>query len=88
MNWQRNPDIKTTVLPDGFVALSTEKTDWVHVLNPIGALVWELSDGKLSKDEIVTQIKEIIQSSHVDGLQNEIEVFAGELLAAGALTST
>jgi hypothetical protein len=85
MNWRRCPDIKTTLLPDGYVALSTENTDWIHILNPIGALVWELSDGDLSTDEIITQIENLIQPPDRAALKGEIDQFAKELLENGLL---
>jgi hypothetical protein len=87
MNWQRNPEVKTTILPDGHVALSTEKTEWVHILNPVGALVWELSDGALSTEEIITQISELIQSTDRTALEKDVQHFTKELIDAGVLSS-
>ena len=85
MNWQRNPHIKTTLLPDGYAALTSDQVDWVHVLNPVGALVWELSDGNLSTAEIIAQIEKLIQSTDKDALRVEVDQFAQELLKAGVL---
>ncbi len=86
MNWQRNPDIQATILPDGFVALSTGKTEWVHILNPVGALVWELADGELSAEQMIAQIQELIQSKDQIALRNDIDQFTKELAAQGLLS--
>jgi hypothetical protein len=86
MKWQRKSDIKTTMLPDGHIALSSDKVDWVHVLNPVGALVWELSDGNTTSDEIFCQIQELIPSGDKIVLKEDIDQFTKELVDAGVLT--
>jgi hypothetical protein len=84
MNWQRKADIKIQLLPDGHGVLSSDKTDWVHIVNPVGVLVWELADGKLSTEEIIGQIREVTDLSN----HGEIEQFCQELIAAGLLEQT
>ena len=86
MNWQRHPDINTKVLPDGYVVLSSSKTDWVNVLNPTGALVWELSDGELNIEEIVDQIQELLQRSDRTELLNQVDTLIKELAKVGLVS--
>jgi hypothetical protein len=85
MNWQRKADVKMTLLPDGHGVLSSESNDWVHIVNPVGALVWELSDGKLSRQEIIARIAETLQPIDQNKFHEEIERFLQELIAGGLL---
>jgi hypothetical protein len=85
MNWQRKSDVKITLLPDGLGVLTSEKNDWVHIVNPVGVLVWELADGKLSTEEIIAQILEATQTPDQSNLKLEIEQFCQDLVGAGVL---
>lgn len=88
MNWQRKSDVKITLLPDGHGVLSSDNNDWVHIVNPVGTLVWELADGKLTREEIISQIQETVQPSDLNKFHEEIEQFCQELLAGGLLETT
>lgn len=52
----RNGSVKTSILPDGFVALHDLDRDLACTLSPIGAIVWELCDGTHSVDSIVSEV--------------------------------
>lgn len=80
---RRNPDVKTTLLPDGYVVLFSTKTDWAHTLNPTGALVWEFCDGQHSVDELVSEVAGLLAGSDRKLLRTEVELLLQELLAAG-----
>ncbi|HEY9868319.1 MAG TPA: PqqD family protein [Candidatus Obscuribacterales bacterium] len=83
MHPKRNPDVKTTLLPDGYVVLFSTKTDWAHTLNPTGALVWEFCDGQHSVDELVSAVAGLLAGSDPERLRTEVESLLQELLAAG-----
>jgi hypothetical protein len=83
MHPKRNPDVKTTLLPDGYVVLFSIKTDWAHTLNPTGALVWEFCDGQHSVDELVSEVEGLLAGSDRKRLTTEVESLLQELLAAG-----
>lgn len=85
MNPRRNPEVKTTLLPDGYVVLFSTKTDWAHTLNPLGALVWEFCDGEHSVADIITELKELVCDLPEDGLSDQVNTFVTELLAGGLL---
>jgi hypothetical protein len=84
----RNPDVKTTLLPDGFVVLFSTKTEWAHTLNPIGAIVWEYCDGCHSVDEIVAEVRQILEEKEEVQLSQVVRTFVEELLNSGLLVES
>ena len=80
---QRDPEIETSLLPDGHVVLVSHKTDWAHTLTPTGALVWEFCDGTNSVDEIVTRIRGIKEVPENPALKEDIATLIAELDDAG-----
>lgn len=85
MNYLRNPDIKTTLMPDGHVVLFSAKTEWAQVLNPTGALVWEFCDGDTPIESITSQIGGLLAITDIPELQKEINSLIKELLGSGLL---
>lgn len=88
MKPSRNPDVKTTLLPDGHVVLFSTKTDWAHTLNPAGALVWEYCDGENSVEEIVSEVLSLVESGDREGLHTEIKDLIENLSEQGLLVDT
>jgi hypothetical protein len=58
---QRNPEFISQLLPDGYVLLYSERTNWTHTLTPLGGLVWEFCDGKDRAIEIAGTISSVSQ---------------------------
>lgn len=83
---QRNPEIETSLLPDGHVVLVSSKTDWAHTLTPTGALVWEFCDGTNSADEIVAKIQNIKEVPANPSLKDDVSTLLDELDEAGFFT--
>ncbi len=87
MKPRRNPDVKSTLLPDGYVVLVSSQTDWAHTLTPAGALVWELCDGRHSTDEIAGEIAGMLPAPVRAPDKAEIDTLVSELLDLGLLQS-
>jgi hypothetical protein len=81
---KRNPDINCQLLPDGNAVLFSSKSNWAHIINPVGAMVWEFCDGELSENEIMTQISELVQTD-ANSLKQEVVAFTKQLLESGLL---
>jgi len=88
MNPKRNPDIRTTLLPDGYVVLVSGKTDWAHTLNPLGAIVWEFCDGDNSIEKVVEQVGRLVPEKAGPNLRLEVETLLDELVDSGLLTTS
>lgn len=85
MHYQRNDEIKTTLMPDGHVVLFNSKTEWAQVLNPVGALVWEFCDGSTSVADMVDEIAGLLQVEDKSTLQNDINSLISELVKLGLI---
>jgi hypothetical protein len=59
LHMKRDQDAKTTLLPDGYVAIMKLGSSVGHTLSPLGALLWELCDGTLTVGEVVCAIEEV-----------------------------
>lgn len=81
----RNPDVKTTLLPDGYVVLFSTKTEWAHTLSPVGALVWEFCDGEHAVEEITSELSGLISDVEKEVLSDQVQSFVNELLKSGLL---
>ncbi len=88
MNYKRNDDIKTTLMPDGHVVLFNTKTEWAQVLNPMGALVWEFCDGCTSTTAMTDEIASLLQIEDASTLQNDINSLISEFLGLGLVSET
>ena len=82
----RNPEIQTTLLPDGHVVLFSTKTDWAHTLNPVGAIVWEFCDGQHEAAHIVDEVVLLTGSDHAGQINGEVAALLDELTAKGLIT--
>lgn len=85
MHPRRNPDVKSTLLPDGYLVVSSCKTDWAHTLNPVGALVWEFCDGSHDVSQIVAEVVDLLPSGQLENLEEQVSKFVSELTASGLL---
>lgn len=54
------PDVEMHVLPDGSALLFDPVESEGHVLNQLGALAWDYCDGALSREEIASEIADLI----------------------------
>lgn len=79
----RNPEIKSTLMPDGYLVLLDVRTDWAHVLNPMGAIAWEFCDGAHSTDDIVNEIATIMEVDSRQNLSQQVDLLLKELRATG-----
>lgn len=77
----RNKDVQTTLLANGHLIIFDSLSSWAHTVNPGGALVWELSDGKHDVGEIAVKVAETgFQMS-----ESAVGQFLQELSEAGLL---
>jgi hypothetical protein len=74
--------IQAKILPDGHVVLHSDKASWAFTLTPLGALVWEFSDGTNTVEQIVEKVSEAGAipidgdlRSHVNNLVAELEEY-------------
>lgn len=84
-NPRRNPDVRTTLLPDGHVVLFSTKTEWAHTLNPQGAVIWEFCDGSHSVDDIIEEVRQLMQEAAQEHVSRQVSEFINELLGSGLL---
>ena len=97
MTLARNPAIKTRLLPDGHVVLFNPQGTWAHIVNPLGALVWEFCDGEYSIDQIAETVLAVLAGAEADSMNQQlcalqeqaspeqISAFVAELLGMGLL---
>lgn len=74
---KRKAEYTTRLLPDGYIAIVDSEHNQVHSLPPVGALVWELCDGKHSIKQIADEISEIVEVVRQRNFVEEV----GELIA-------
>lgn len=53
--YTQNPELPVTVVA-GEAAIITPGDSQLHILNEVGTHIWELCDGAISLDEIVTEL--------------------------------
>ena len=82
---KRAPNSKSTLLPDGYVAIFCGSTDRAFTLPPVGALVWEFSDGELSTQEVVTEVAKLIGTQETAELRKQIQDLTNVLEKNGLL---
>lgn len=83
-NPKRNSDFNARLLPDGYVLIHSEKSDWVHTLTPLGGLVWEFCDGDKTAEQITDLICSKIQ---VPAKHEDVVALVEELDKNGLLES-
>lgn len=86
MHPRRNPDVKTTLLPDGYVVLYGADSDWAHTLNPTGAMVWEFCDGEHTVDQIAGEVAALLQTADKESFQTDIARLLDELIGLGLVS--
>ncbi|HEU5441684.1 MAG TPA: PqqD family protein [Ktedonobacterales bacterium] len=85
-NPERRPDVETYLLPDGSCLLFDSRTEEAHVLNTVGALVWDYCDGTLSAEQIADELAPLLpeQPTLGDDVREMIEALAGKGLLQDA----
>lgn len=56
----RRADIETHLMPDGSCLLYDSATTEAHVLDVVGAFVWEYCDGTLTPDQIAAELASVL----------------------------
>src|SRR5689334_19583854 len=74
---RQHPEVETHVLPDGTCLLFDNRTEMGHVLNALGALVWDYCDGSSTVDEIAIEVAGLLPD--VQGIQDQIAQLVTEL---------
>ena len=68
----RNSNIKTNILPDGYVLVQLSQSDWVYVLTPLAGIAWEFCDGENTLEDIIRNVVQIHPAQKKDDLAKEI----------------
>jgi Coenzyme PQQ synthesis protein D (PqqD) len=82
---KRASNAKTTVLPDGYVALFCAPSKNAFTLPPVGALAWEFFDGGLSAQEVATEVAKALGTEETADLRKQILKLSSELERNGFL---
>ena len=81
----RRDDLKTILLPDGYVVVHSSTNNWVYTLSPVAGLTWEFCDGELCLPEIAAAV------SAASGLElslEQVEQIVAELREADLFSTT
>lgn len=84
-NLKRATNLKTSILPDGYIAIFSAPTERAYTLPPLGALAWEFFDGEHSNDDVVAQVAKLIDSETTPLLRQQILELIDELRQNGFL---
>jgi hypothetical protein len=79
-------EVEMHLLPDNSCLLFDPTTDEAHVLNVVGALVWDYCDGTLSRDEIATEVSSL--TPQFPGVHQEVLDLLEEFERRGLLQAT
>ena len=82
---KRAPELKTTVLPDGYIAVFSGPSQNAYTIPPSGALAWEFFDGQNSTADVVKLVATELGVPESSELREQIEGLANELLKNGFL---
>jgi hypothetical protein len=85
---RRASNAKTTVLPDGYVAIFCAPLDNAFTLPPVGALAWEFFDGELSAQEVVAEVAKAIGANETAELHKQILELTRTLEESGFLVQS
>jgi len=80
--WAQNPAVITRTI-DGLAVIMDPREGKVLSLNPVGTLIWEMADGKNSREEILAAVcSEFDVSSELasSDLAEFVETLAGKNL--------
>jgi hypothetical protein len=82
----RATDQKTTILPDGYIAVFSTTSNHAFTLPPMAALAWEFMDGEHSEEEIVQSVSQVLGSEvSLSELREQISQLVKELAEANFL---
>jgi hypothetical protein len=80
-------DYTTRLLPDGYIAIIDSEHNQVHSLPPVGALVWELCDGKHTITEIAEDISQSVEVVRQRNFVQEVSDLIAILTERGLVKS-
>jgi len=80
----RNQNFNARLLPDGYVLLYSETSDWVHTLTPLGGIVWEFLDGEHTAEEIADLIR---SNAEIESSPDDVSKLLEDLKQKGLLGS-
>ena len=78
-------DVRVRELPNGEAALMTPDDQVLILLNPLGAVVWELCDGQRALDEIVATLATQFTGVSVAKVTEDVARLVAELQRLGVL---
>ncbi len=84
---KRRDDLRTSILPDGYLTLFCQQTSWAYALPPIAALTWELLDGAHSVSEIVSEIRALVEEDKTQNLSEDIVAVIEQFSSLGLVTA-
>lgn len=79
----RKAEFNARLLPDGYVLIHSENSDWVYTLSPLGGLVWEFCDGVNTTQEITDLV---CSQTELETKQEDIVTLLKDLEEKGLLT--
>ncbi len=82
---KRNSEFSARLLPDGYVLIHSESSEWVHTLTPLGGLVWEFCDGDKTAEEIASLI---CSAAQVPANEEEVLHLVKDFEEKGLLSAT
>jgi hypothetical protein len=82
---QRRADVRSTLLPDGYLVLFSTKTEWAQTLNPTAAIVWEFCDGERTVAEIAEELTELLGEAVKGDITKDVSQTVCDLVEAGLL---
>lgn len=81
----RNPKVVHSRLADGEAVLLHLETAQYHELNPIGALIWDMIDGRRTPGEIGSEIRTKVEDVP-DNIDDIVEAFLTQLRRRGLIS--
>jgi hypothetical protein len=84
-NLKRASAVKTTVLPDGYVALFSAPTDYAYTIPPAGAVAWEFFDGDTPIEDVIEEAAQALGVENSSDFSQQILNLAVELQKNGFL---
>jgi hypothetical protein len=83
---RQHPEVETYVLPDGSCLLFDNRTEMGHVLNGMGALVWDYCDGSSTLEEIAGEVAGLLPDAH--DIEDQIAQLVAKLRGLDLLQPT
>lgn len=76
---RRCNEVKTTLLPDGYIALVHRESNLSMIIPPMAALAWEFCDGEMLIELIVEEILNLVEVENRESLEAEVLQLFNEL---------